>query len=297
MKSIYVGGKSYNYVIDIENEKLLDSFNDLANRIFGFTFESWYHDGYKEGTYTPHMLIDGDKVISNTSVNEIDFIVNGEKKKCIQIGTVMTDKEYRGKGLSKALLRAVLEEWKDKCDLVYLFANDNVIDFYPKFNFARASEYIHSKEIKKSGEPLPIIKLDMKEEENKKLLADRVKDSMPISKVSMIGNAPLILFHAKSFMQDSFYYIEELDTIVVMGIRYDTLYLNDVFAPKGVTLDEIISAVATDKVSKVVFGFTPLDTNECDVSILKEEDNTLFMLGEGEFFGGEKVRFPLLSQA
>ncbi len=32
----------------------------------------------------------------------------------------MTDEEYRGQGLCRALMERVIKEWEDKCDLIYL---------------------------------------------------------------------------------------------------------------------------------------------------------------------------------
>jgi hypothetical protein len=44
-------------------------------------------------------------------------------------------------------LEKVLGEWRRKYDLIYLFANDSVLDYYPKFGFSRVEEYQYLKEI------------------------------------------------------------------------------------------------------------------------------------------------------
>lgn len=43
-----------------------------------------------------------DQIIANVSVKKMDLEVNGESKRALQIGTVMTHPEHRGKGLSKS---------------------------------------------------------------------------------------------------------------------------------------------------------------------------------------------------
>ena len=53
----------------------------------------------------------------------------------------MTEQEYRHQGLSRVLPERVLTEWQSKCDLIYLFVNDEVLDFYPKFVFRPIVEY------------------------------------------------------------------------------------------------------------------------------------------------------------
>ncbi|MGD6968452.1 GNAT family N-acetyltransferase [Rossellomorea vietnamensis] len=108
-----------------DNISLRKSFNSLASQVFGIDFEKWYERGFWTGKYEPYSLVDGDKVIANVSVNKINLIIEGERKGAVQLGTVMTHKDYRGKGLSGVLMRNVLEEFKD-VDLIYLFANSTV---------------------------------------------------------------------------------------------------------------------------------------------------------------------------
>lgn len=86
------------------------TFNNLTRETFGFDFEQWYIDGYWQKRYIPYSLLDGDRVVANISVNDLNFLVMGEKKRYIQLGTVMTDKAYRGLGLSRALMERVLDE-------------------------------------------------------------------------------------------------------------------------------------------------------------------------------------------
>ncbi|MFS0871054.1 GNAT family N-acetyltransferase [Paenibacillus xylanilyticus] len=60
--------------------------------------------------YIPFSFVDGDQVIANASVNIHELIIHGEKKKAIQIGTVMTHPDYRGKGFSTRLMNKILED-------------------------------------------------------------------------------------------------------------------------------------------------------------------------------------------
>lgn len=124
-----------------DNDVLRSSFNNLTEKTYGFNFENWYENGCWRDLHIPYSLIYENKVVANVSVNIIDFLVLGEKKRYIQLGTVMTDKDYRNQGLCRKLMGIVLEEWENKCDMIYLFANDSVLDFYPKFGFVKSNEY------------------------------------------------------------------------------------------------------------------------------------------------------------
>nr|WP_307897013.1 GNAT family N-acetyltransferase [Clostridium botulinum] len=139
---LLINDKKYSCACNYRDDSILrNSFNTLTEKTYGFNFKQWYEDGYWGDKYIPYSLLDGDNVVSNVSVNIIDFLILGEEKRYVQIGTVMTDEEYRGQGLCRTLMERVIKEWEDKCDLIYLFANDSVLDFYPKFGFDKCDEY------------------------------------------------------------------------------------------------------------------------------------------------------------
>lgn len=91
--------------------------------------------GYFEGDYIPYSFeVDG-KIISNVSVNRMHFVLNGEKRYYIQIGTVMTASKCRNQGLARKLMDLIIEEYEDKCDGIYLFGDLSALDFYRKMGF------------------------------------------------------------------------------------------------------------------------------------------------------------------
>ena len=119
---------------------LRQSFNALAEQTFGgLNFENWYQMGYWGENYDPHSIVIDGKVVANVSVNRCDLVIGGQRKKIYQLGTVMTDPEYRNRGLGRAIMEA-LEPMLSQADGVYLFGNDSVVDYYPRFGFRRAAE-------------------------------------------------------------------------------------------------------------------------------------------------------------
>lgn len=117
------------------------SFDALAQRVFGLSFEQWYRDGYWTDRYKPYVLLDGGTVVASIAVNRMQTMWRGKGRSYIQLGTVMTDPQYRKQGLSRCLMEQVLRDYCRSCDAVYLFANDSALDFYPRFGFERAVEY------------------------------------------------------------------------------------------------------------------------------------------------------------
>ncbi|HEX2953369.1 MAG TPA: GNAT family N-acetyltransferase, partial [Bacillota bacterium] len=104
---------AYDFVCNYQsNDKYRQSLNQLTMQTFGFSFEPWYQRGYWSKLCTPHSYLHQGEVIANVMANQMDLIIEGEKRKAIQIGTVMTRPDYRGQGLSAALMRKVLETYE-----------------------------------------------------------------------------------------------------------------------------------------------------------------------------------------
>lgn len=297
MKNVTVNSKTYKYASDFKNNDVLRAaLNQLTKDTFSFSFEQWYNDGYWNSRYIPYTLFDSTKAVANVSICAIDFLVFGEKKTFVQIGTVMTDKHYRNKGLSRYLMERVLSEWKNKCDMIYLYANDDVKDFYPKFEFVPVTEYEYTKEIN-SNNTLPSPKtLDLTDEHDKELLQKYIRESRPISQVSMLDGEFLIMFHA-SFMSSGIYYIEKQDCVVFTDIDDDTLTITDIFSPHKVDIDDVALRFSTETVNKLKLDFTPIYTSsyeECTPS--SAEDTTLFIQkGSEDLFQSNRLMFPHMS--
>jgi predicted acetyltransferase len=184
MEYIEINNIAYGFAINFKHDQVLRaSFNKLTEATFGFNFEKWYQNGFWSDNYIPYSLLQNNKVISNVSVSKIEFIIENEKKLGIQIGTVMTDKEYRNRGLNKFILEQVINEWKEQCDFIYLFANNSVLDFYPKFGFEKIEEYQCSKSLKISNKQSSLKKINIENIDDLDLLERIIKNSITISKI------------------------------------------------------------------------------------------------------------------
>ncbi|WP_326513865.1 GNAT family N-acetyltransferase [Clostridium intestinale] len=292
-----INGDIYKFINNVrENDKIRNSFNILAQNNFELSFEAWHQNGYWGEDYIPYCLLKYDKVVANVSVNIIKTRWNEEKRIYIQLGTVMTDKEFRNKGLSSFLIKKVLEEWRDKCHAIYLFANDGVLDYYPKFGFQKAKEYQYSKSInKKNG---LVRKLNMDKDGDKQLLLDLYKNSTPFSSLPMEGNEGLLMFYCSQFMKENIYYIKEHEAIVVAEYNDEILICYDIFCKGNGSLDEILSIIAEENTKTAILGFTPKVTKDFKINKLHEEDTTLFILkGKENLFSSNRLMFPVLSHA
>lgn len=298
---ILIGGNEYRLVSNFKkDDKLRSSFNKLTENIFGFNFEKWYEYGYWSDNYIPYSLVDKNaNIVSNISVNIIDFIVLGEIKRYIQLGTVMTDEKYRGNGLSKALMEIVLSEWETKSDMIYLFANDTVLDFYPKFKFKKSNEYQYLLDLSYDFSNIfNLKKLDMKNYKDREFIYKKVCESLPQYDVAMLNYPSLDMFYFTCFMSESIYYIEQYDALIICDFDEDTIYIHSIYSDKDIDLKAIINHIPRDKQDKVVLGFAPKDRSLYKREILKEDDSTLFVYSDNEnVIEANYLRFPGLSHA
>ena len=112
------------------------AMNGLANSVFGIDFSAWVASGAPDGSYRPYSFFDGERCVSNVSSSRMVFRHHGRTLTALQLGTVMTDPEYRGRGLAGELLeRAVADRPEPFC---FLFAGESRHSFYEAHGFRRA---------------------------------------------------------------------------------------------------------------------------------------------------------------
>lgn len=291
------------YKVNYQDDAVLrNSFHALTQKVFHFQLKDWYDNGYWSELYEPHSIIEGDSVIANISANHMAMTIHGTKKNFLQIGTVMTDPSYRNQGLSRKLMESILEKYLSKVDGIYLFANDSVLDFYPKFGFTKSKESVYrylinsSKSEQKLNKDLKPQKVNMSEDKSRNALLNVMKHSIPNEAFSM-DNFGLMAFGLTGPYCDNIYYLSELDCYIVATIHDETLFLHQIIASKIIEPKDI-ALYYRDTIKVIELGFTPFHTSFYEVSAYKEEDSTLFILGE-DLLEVERfnVRFPELSHA
>ncbi|SHN50842.1 Acetyltransferase (GNAT) domain-containing protein [Butyrivibrio hungatei DSM 14810] len=260
------------------NDALRASFNRLAEKTFGLNFENWYQNGFWKDNYIPYSVVIDGEVVSNVSVNACNMNYKGKIVKLIQLGTIMTDNDHRGKGYARVLMEEVMKDYDGKVDGIYLFANDSVLEFYPKFGFKEAKEYQYTKEVTISDEcKAQNIPLKGKDDFDRaiKILDTNEQNAQ----LYMVGNSGLYMFYLSQFMTENLFYIEECGSYAIAEMEDDTLILHTIIGNGAV--DEVIRAFGS-KIKKVVLCFTPKNTGGFEKSELHEEDTTFFV--QGKFF-------------
>jgi GNAT superfamily N-acetyltransferase len=142
MKTENIKIKDKNYTLYKQyqqHEKLRLEFNRMTQDFWNFDFENYYQSGFWDENCIIYSLFDGDKIVSHITVS----LFIKEEKTVMQLGTVMTDKDYQKQGLNRFLMERITTDFKDKIEGTFLFANDTVLEYYPKFGLVPVSEFEH----------------------------------------------------------------------------------------------------------------------------------------------------------
>lgn len=276
------------------NDRLRNSFNRLTEEIFGFNFQNWYDNGFWNDLYIPYSMVENDEVVANVSVNIIDILDNDTPLHLIQLGTVMTKLQYRNKGLIRRLMNEIENDFANKVDGMFLFANDEVVSFYPKFGFKPTKEYIYSKTVE-TNQKATVRQIPMSNKADMERLASIINSSNPCGSFAMINNSDLVMFYISGFMNSNVYYDEQLNTYTIAEIDDNQLFIYSIYNnDEQIDINNVIRGFGSE-INKVTLGFTPKCTESFKCSLLKEDDTTLFL--KGFSLDNKRVMFPTLSHA
>ena len=259
------------------NDKLRESLNRLKKKTFGFNFEDWYKNGFWNDKYIPYSIVEDESVVANVSVNIIDINDHGVLKYYIQLGTVMTDENYRNRGYIRTLINDIFKDYGEKADGFYLFANDEVLNFYPKFGFVAAKEYQYSKEVDVISEKT-VISMPMDNQKNWQKLIKAFKSNVFRGGFDMADNFDLMMFHITGYMQNSVYFDKQTETYIIADVESENVFIHAIISPNPVSIDDVINMFG-GQVKTVTLGFTPADSLGWTVNEYFEDDTTLFIRG------------------
>ncbi len=260
--------------------------NDLLKPIF-LDFQFWYDLDLWDSNYESYSIIENGEIVSNICLFKSKLQYQGKVHNALSVGAVATKREYRSKGYSRMIMEHIIEKYPDT--IMYLSANENVVNFYPLFGFTRVFE------------KLPVIITDINNSEQPvKLSFDDpkvwhyVKNRKNFShKLDCLNTENINLFHIYwGYLKDCLYEITEFGALIVAKQNGTTLKLKAIFTENIISFDEIKHYLPFRGITRVEFGFTP-DCLATDFHFEEYEADPLFVRGVkcdiGEF------KFPELS--
>ncbi|HEM2022947.1 TPA: GNAT family N-acetyltransferase, partial [Listeria monocytogenes] len=181
--------------------------------------------------------------------------------------------------LAKNLLNHVIAKYEDQYDFLYLFANDTVLDFYPKFGFERIEESsftVDACNLKKKASKLK--KLNPDNKTDFQLISRIVSKRAPLSNILDVKESEdLLMFYVLIALKNELYYLEELDVIVLMEQEGTDLYVLDILSTKKLDVVEVLSYLSTKKIETIHLLFTPEKSKYIDAAYIIETEDMLFV--------------------
>lgn len=277
------------------DEGLRKSFNGLVEACFGFDFEAWYQKGFWTDAYVPYAYVQDKAVIASASIHHMTLRHDHKIYKAIQIGTVMTREDYRGKGLARGLLKAIMDQWQDDVDFIYLFANDRALSLYESLGMNPYEEYDFRTCLGDQG-PSDLRSLDLSQKKDYDLMCDYARHrTFHGCNFACKDDCHLLMFYCHEWMADCLYYLQEMKIILVMAIKEDVLHLYDVLSKSEIDLDRVLNLLKARQGQEVVFHFKPNISKNLRVSLLNEKNHTLMIKHKGIDLK-EPFRFSKLSR-
>jgi predicted N-acetyltransferase YhbS len=248
----------WNYDTNIEKrEKLFPLFQ----KVFGFgesTLNDFYASGFANPTYTPFTFFQEGLAIANVSMFEMPLLINGQEVSTAGIQSVMTDPEYRGKGLFKQLFERMLTAIDSRYESSFLFTS--IPELYRPFGFREVKEYFFVVSYKKRTglRETSLRKLDIFNAEDVLVIKAQFNHFTPISHVfSPLSHAPSFYLNMfDPYYNEKLYYSKELEVIIVFEIENNTLKLYDLIGSELPKIEDIVTSIGA-LVMHIEFHFHP----------------------------------------
>lgn len=257
---------------------LRESFFTLSELTFGINFKEWFNLGYWTEAYQCFSIVEDNKIVANVSASLLDLVIDYKAYKAIQIGTVMTHPDYRGRGYARQLLEEVIEHYEQQTDFIYLFANDKVLDFYPKFGFSERQQSTYKVQASTIAQiPSPLKKLSMDSEKDRQLLFDFAKNRVPISQAFGTQNsAGLLMFYAIVVLRNVIYYDQNNEAIYIVKEQDRVMTVYDILTKQPHPLTALLATINSESLQQFDLYFTP-DHDIPSEKGVNLDDGTLFV--------------------
>ena len=279
------------------DQKLRNQFFEFTPKaLYGADFRQWYLRGVWDRHYRPYSLGDGQSIVANVSFSTMDLYLKGDLIKGTQLATVGTLPEYRNQGLSRQLMEIVLESCDVEGELVFLFANESVLEFYPKFGFEPIHEHLFQMDVSAIKSSFGARRLDINSEIDFELIKRMARDRLPLTKVFGAGNyGHILLWHLIYLYGECIWYLEEYNLVFIAEAEGNTLHLFDILSTQQYSFEALLPNILPRRIDRVVCHFTP-ELFDMDFQVLIcEMESPLFV--KGDFPVKDQVfKFPALAQ-
>jgi hypothetical protein len=225
----------------------------------------------------------------------MQLVNNGQAVAGYQLGAVGTLPHYRGRGLARRLMDEVARELDHADQPIILYANDSVVDFYPRFGFRRVAQKQSVADVLIAPAKMPAARFDPDDPAQRSKLQNLFGRAMPIRGPLSAANYYSIALWHLSGSSISAFWLPEFDALIAATTKNERLIVHDVIAARPFDLSGALPKVIERPVTQVEFCF---DTEDwwatARHSRLDDSDEPLFLRGASASIVGP-VRLPCLA--
>lgn len=246
--------------------------NRLLQDVFGFDLQRFHDRNLWNEDYLCFSIREQGRMLANAAVYRHKMVCSGREQDWLQLGAVATAPEYRGQGLASQLMAEIEQRFAGTP--MFLYANDSVLEFYPKFGFRSCQEY-QPWVLLPAGVQKAAVQLSVTDPKIDRYLRLR---SQFASGLDCLNGYSLYWFHLLYNYGDSIFEVPDLGALLVIKRDNSVLRLLDVAAAEPLSWDELKPYLTGDGTRKIEFGFTPdWLCPRYDTGLYTEEDSTLMV--------------------
>ncbi|WP_257386108.1 GNAT family N-acetyltransferase [Tahibacter caeni] len=218
-------------------------------------FRRWEARGGWNEDYTAWLLEDDADIVASVGVTRMRLVLDGLPREGYQLGAVATHPERRGRGHSRALLEAVLAELG--AAPVLLFANERVLDFYPRFGFRAAVQRRFVADAALQPAAAPARHCDVADVAARAGLAALCAEAIVNDAAFGARDYYSTLLWHLTYRAIDARWLDDGNAVAAVERDGDTLILHDLIARRPFDLAAALAAVVDSPVARIEFGFRP----------------------------------------
>ncbi|MEZ5278149.1 MAG: GNAT family N-acetyltransferase [Opitutaceae bacterium] len=273
-------------------EHLAQPFFELQRMIFPGLDLAWARDnGFLSPEVVPFGLFENGRALSILNATTSNIVIRDHTIRAVQLGTVATHPEFRKTGLSRLLINKVFDRYRDSTDIVFLYANDQVLDFYPKLGFERVLETHFSMPVR-DYPANSFRRLDPKKPQDRETIFRSFDRRVSLSGACGVEDYRLLAkWYALTFFADNLWYHEDTDVLIVASIEDRSILVHDVVS--SIPVPGFFRQFSWPAVEEAILQFVPDQFEGSFAPMSAPAGDTLFV--RGRLPPGIPVKIPVLA--
>jgi hypothetical protein len=226
----------------------------------------------------------------------MQILINGEPKRCIQLGTVGTIPGYRNQGLSRYLMENVINSYDLKSDIMFLFANEAVLDFYPKFGFDRYEEFLFRTRVIPDSN-FSARKLNLRKKSDRDIINRYLSNRHPLTTIfGALDYSFITYWHLINIFPENLLLLDDEGIILITSEEQNELHIWDVIYTKPFDLVSAVSKIIKNQnIKSIIYHFPPDQLSYEYDDIITDNDSYLFVRGDFDL-KMKHFKFPVTAQ-